>query len=87
MEAAPSGDLRQYLETRTNETYYNVTCSQSLEMNFINQIIEGVEAVHRLDVSRIAFINHKYYIWYNYLYGHRKDNRNSFKMKCKKHPL
>ena len=60
MEAVPSGDLKQYLETRANETYYNVTSSQSLEMNFINQIIEGVEAVHHLDVSRIAFTNRSY---------------------------
>ena len=53
MEVAPLGNLKQFLKSRASETYYNVTSSQSLEMNFINQIIEGVEAVHNLDVSII----------------------------------
>ena len=52
MEAAPLGNLRQYLETKKDETYYNMKSSQSLEFNFIHQIIEGVEAVHHLDVNK-----------------------------------
>ena len=50
MEAATMGNLRQYLEAKANETYYNETSMQASEMNFIHQIIEGVEAVHKLDV-------------------------------------
>ncbi|KAK2140671.1 hypothetical protein LSH36_1280g00089 [Paralvinella palmiformis] len=52
MEVAPLGNLRQYLETKKDETYYNIKSSQSLEFNFIHQIIEGVEAVHHLDVNK-----------------------------------
>ena len=54
MESAPLGDLKQHLEARANETYYNVTSSQSFEMKFINQIIEGVQAVHQLDVNSVC---------------------------------
>ena len=56
MEVAPLGNLKQFLESRANETYYNVTSSQSLEMNFINQIIEGIEAIYNRGVSIIVVI-------------------------------
>ncbi|KAK2140211.1 hypothetical protein LSH36_1437g00034 [Paralvinella palmiformis] len=49
MEVAPLGNLRQYLEIKANEMYYNVTSSKTLEMDFINQIIEASDAVHQLD--------------------------------------
>ena len=52
MEAAPLGNLRQYLEIKANEMYYNVTSSKTLEMDFINQIIEASDVVHQLDVSK-----------------------------------
>ena len=52
MEAAPLGNLRHYLETKANETYYNMTSLKKLEMNLINQIIEGVDTVHHLGVSK-----------------------------------
>ena len=52
MEAAPLGNFRQYLEVKANEMYYNVTSSKTLEMDFINQIIEASDAVHQLDVSK-----------------------------------
>ncbi|KAK2138265.1 hypothetical protein LSH36_3448g00009 [Paralvinella palmiformis] len=53
MEVAPLGNLRQYLEIKAaNEMYYNVTSSKTLEMDFINQIIEASDAVHQLDVSK-----------------------------------
>ena len=61
MEPALLGDLKQYLEARSNETYYNVTSSRTFEMNIINQIIEGVQAVHHLDVSKIFFTSRKIY--------------------------
>ena len=46
METVPLGNLKQYLEARAREAYYNVASSQ---------IIEGVEAVHQLDVRRLYF--------------------------------
>ncbi|KAK2139078.1 hypothetical protein LSH36_2049g00039 [Paralvinella palmiformis] len=49
MEVAPLGNLRQYLEIKANEMYYNVTSSKTLEMDFINQIIEASDVVHQLD--------------------------------------
>ena len=55
MAPAELGSLKQYLEMKANEAYYNVTSSQSLEMNYIKQITEGVEAVHSLDV-RIIYL-------------------------------
>ena len=58
MEAAPLGNLRQYLKITANETYYNVTSLKTSDMNFINQIIEGVYAVHHLGVSKyIKFLD------------------------------
>ena len=52
MEAASLGNLRNYLETKANETYYNMTSVKTSEIIFINQIIEGVNAVHHLGVSK-----------------------------------
>ncbi|KAK2140040.1 hypothetical protein LSH36_1505g00016, partial [Paralvinella palmiformis] len=58
MEAAPLGNLRQYLKITANETYYNMTSLKTSDMNFINQIIEGVDAVHHLGVSKyIKFLD------------------------------
>ncbi|KAK2139715.1 hypothetical protein LSH36_1639g00040 [Paralvinella palmiformis] len=55
MEAAPLGNLRHYLETKANETYYNMTSLKTLEMNLINQIIEGVDAVHHLGLPGLFY--------------------------------
>ncbi|KAK2138477.1 hypothetical protein LSH36_2974g00008, partial [Paralvinella palmiformis] len=55
MEAAPLGNLRQYLEIKANEMYYNVTSSKTLEMDFINQIIEASDAVHQLDPPSLFY--------------------------------
>ncbi|KAK2139567.1 hypothetical protein LSH36_1714g00008 [Paralvinella palmiformis] len=55
MEAAPLGNLRHYLETKANETYYNMTSVKTSEIIFINQIIEGVNAVHHLGLPGLFY--------------------------------
>ncbi|KAK2138870.1 hypothetical protein LSH36_2293g00005 [Paralvinella palmiformis] len=55
MEAAPLGNLRQYLEIKANEMYYNVTSSNTLEMDFINQLIEASDVVHQLDPPSLFY--------------------------------
>ncbi|KAK2139146.1 hypothetical protein LSH36_2002g00016 [Paralvinella palmiformis] len=55
MEDASLGNLRNYLETKANETYYNMTSVKTSEIIFINQIIEGVNAVHNLGLPGLFY--------------------------------
>lgn len=51
MEVASLGNLRQYLEVKATERSSKSSKAPSIELNFITQIIEGVQAVHNLNVS------------------------------------
>ena len=52
MEVAPLGNLKQYLKARAEMDDMSSTFSSAFAVGFIIQIIEGVEAVHRLNVSK-----------------------------------
>ncbi|KAK2142457.1 hypothetical protein LSH36_951g00000 [Paralvinella palmiformis] len=49
MEVASLGNLRQYLEVKATERSSKSSKAPSIELNFITQIIEGVQAVHNLN--------------------------------------
>ena len=55
MEVAVKGNLKQYLENKPDETSTSSKYTMFVLINFMKQIIEGVKAVHELDVCNIRF--------------------------------
>ena len=56
MEMSAKGDLKQYLKARANRSSSDLSYPPSFAISFIDQIIEGVNAVHSLDVSNLALL-------------------------------